>query len=105
MTYDSISRREDLEDMLADPAYFQAIFHTLSKAKELYHSQAEIGLANETIASCVSVNQFWSCLISRERLIRSEPGSPRRAIQTTVGDEGCIRRGKVIRSEMGRAAT
>jgi hypothetical protein len=58
MTYDSISRREDLEDMLADPAYFQAIFHTLSKAKELYHSQAEIGLANETIASALASTAF-----------------------------------------------
>lgn len=46
-----MSRREDLEDVLADPAYFQAIFHTLSKVKELYQSQAELGLANETIAS------------------------------------------------------
>ena len=46
-----MSRREDLEDMLADPSYFQAIFHTLSKVKELYQNQADLGLANETIAS------------------------------------------------------
>lgn len=46
-----MSRREDLEDLLAEPAYFQAIFHSLSKVKELYQSQAELGLANETIAS------------------------------------------------------
>ena len=46
-----MSRRDDLEDMLAEPAYFQAIFHSLSKVKELYQSQAELGLANETIAS------------------------------------------------------
>ena len=37
--------------MLAEPAYFQAIFHSLSEVKELYHSQADVGLANETIAS------------------------------------------------------
>jgi len=43
-------RREDLEDLLADPAYFQAIFHSLDRVKELYKSQAELGLANETIA-------------------------------------------------------
>lgn len=42
--------REDLEDLLADPAYFQAIFHSLDRVKELYKSQAELGLANETIA-------------------------------------------------------
>ncbi|KAH9002762.1 hypothetical protein EDB86DRAFT_3233560 [Lactarius hatsudake] len=43
--------REDLEDVLADPAYFQAIFHTLSNVKELYENQAELRLANETIAN------------------------------------------------------
>ncbi|KAI9451393.1 hypothetical protein F5148DRAFT_1239653 [Russula earlei] len=43
--------RDDLEDLLTDPAYFQAIFHTLPKVKELYQSQAELGLANETIAN------------------------------------------------------
>ena len=49
-TYRNTSRREDLEDMIADPAYFQAIFHTLSKVKELYQrSQAELGLANEQL--------------------------------------------------------
>ncbi|KAF5360682.1 hypothetical protein D9756_004866 [Leucocoprinus leucothites] len=42
--------REDLEDLLADPTYFQAIFHSLDRVKELYTSQAELGLANETIA-------------------------------------------------------
>ncbi|KAH9033314.1 hypothetical protein EDB84DRAFT_1399020 [Lactarius hengduanensis] len=43
--------REDLEDALADPAYFQAIFHTLSSVNELYQNQAELRLANETIAN------------------------------------------------------
>ncbi|ETW81694.1 hypothetical protein HETIRDRAFT_318186 [Heterobasidion irregulare TC 32-1] len=42
--------REDLEDMLVDPAYFQAVFHTLTTVKELYRAQAELGLANESIA-------------------------------------------------------
>ncbi|KXN88108.1 hypothetical protein AN958_07567 [Leucoagaricus sp. SymC.cos] len=42
--------REDLEDLLVDPSYFQAIFHSLDRVKELYKSQAELGLANETIA-------------------------------------------------------
>lgn len=46
-----MSRREDLEDLLAEPAYFQAIFHSLSKVKDLYQNQADLGLANETIAS------------------------------------------------------
>jgi hypothetical protein len=53
IAYGRTSRREDLEDILADPAYFQATFHALSEAKELYHSQAEFGLANETIASAL----------------------------------------------------
>ncbi|TFY83105.1 hypothetical protein EWM64_g912 [Hericium alpestre] len=42
--------REDLEDLLADPMYFQAIFHSLDRVKELYQGQAELGLANESIA-------------------------------------------------------
>ncbi|KAJ8463858.1 hypothetical protein ONZ51_g9975 [Trametes cubensis] len=42
--------REDLEDLLADPAYFQAIFHTLPQVKLLYQGQAELGSANESIA-------------------------------------------------------
>ncbi|KAF9485917.1 hypothetical protein BDN70DRAFT_902945 [Pholiota conissans] len=42
--------REDLEDMLSDPLYFQAVFHSLSFVKDLYRSQAELGHANEAIA-------------------------------------------------------
>lgn len=43
--------REDLEDLLADQSYFQAIFHNLSRVKALYQAQAELTAANETIAS------------------------------------------------------
>ncbi|THH20094.1 hypothetical protein EW146_g1205 [Bondarzewia mesenterica] len=43
--------REDLEDLLIDPAYFQAVFHTLRVVKQLYQAQAELGLANESIAN------------------------------------------------------
>ncbi|KAK7681570.1 hypothetical protein QCA50_015303 [Cerrena zonata] len=42
--------REDLEDILTDPQYFQAIFHTLNQVKQLHQAQADLGLANETIA-------------------------------------------------------
>ncbi|KAI0643142.1 hypothetical protein C8Q79DRAFT_915900 [Trametes meyenii] len=42
--------REDLEDLLADPSYFQAIFHTLPQVKLLYQGQADLGSANENIA-------------------------------------------------------
>ena len=62
ITYSNTSRREDLEDILADPAYFQAIFHSLSKVKELYQSQGELGLANETIASALASSTFGSYL-------------------------------------------
>jgi ESCRT-I complex subunit VPS37 len=58
IAYGNTSRREDLEDMLADPAYFQAIFHTLSKVKELYKGQAELGRANGTIASALTSSIF-----------------------------------------------
>ncbi|KAJ7366983.1 hypothetical protein DFH08DRAFT_182263 [Mycena albidolilacea] len=42
--------REDLEDLLTDPVYFQAIFHSLPRVKAMYQSQAELGMANESIA-------------------------------------------------------
>lgn len=42
--------------MLADPAYFEAIFQALPKVKELYKGQAELGLANESIASASGSN-------------------------------------------------
>ena len=40
-----------MEDLLVDPQYFQAVFHSLPQVKMLYQGQAELGLANETIAS------------------------------------------------------
>jgi len=73
------------ETLHTDPAYFQAIFHMLSKVKELYQSLAELGLANETIASelglkaialagsCEEVDQArtWLCKMNCNKL-RSE---------------------------------
>ena len=47
---DFSGRREDLEDLISDPLYFQAIFHSLGCVKDLYRSQAELGMANEAIA-------------------------------------------------------
>jgi ESCRT-I complex subunit VPS37 len=52
---DRLTRREDLEDMLADPMYFQAIFHSLERVKSLYQAQAELGMANESIASMLAL--------------------------------------------------
>ena len=46
-----ISRRQDLEDLLNDNNYFQAIFHSLPRVKAMYAAQAELGNANESIAS------------------------------------------------------
>ena len=45
------TRREDLEDLISDPVFFQAMFHSLGCVKDLYRSQAELGMANEAIAS------------------------------------------------------
>ncbi|KAJ7644200.1 hypothetical protein FB45DRAFT_290922 [Roridomyces roridus] len=42
--------REDLEDLLNDHVYFQAVFHSLPRVKAMYESQAELGMANESIA-------------------------------------------------------
>ncbi|KAG6820701.1 hypothetical protein H0H93_012754 [Arthromyces matolae] len=44
------SRREDLEDILTDPLYFQTIFHSLDRVRKLYQGQTELGMANESIA-------------------------------------------------------
>ena len=52
--------REDLEDLLADPTYFQAIFHSLTRVKNLHRAQAELGMANESIASRLSFCKFGS---------------------------------------------
>lgn len=43
-------RRQDLEDMLVDPNYFQAVLHSLEKVKAMYQSQTELSMANEVIA-------------------------------------------------------
>lgn len=43
--------REDLEDMLADPMYFQAVFYSLPRVKALYQAQRELGMANESLAN------------------------------------------------------
>ncbi|KAG6377079.1 hypothetical protein JVT61DRAFT_1130 [Boletus reticuloceps] len=37
-------------DLLNDPAYFQAVFHSLPRVEALYQSQTELGMANEAIA-------------------------------------------------------
>ncbi|KAF8310564.1 hypothetical protein DL93DRAFT_2061938 [Clavulina sp. PMI_390] len=41
---------EDLEDLLSDPAYFHAVFHSLPQVKGLFQAQSELGAANEAIA-------------------------------------------------------
>ncbi|KAK0221859.1 hypothetical protein IW262DRAFT_1460135 [Armillaria fumosa] len=42
--------REDLEDLLSDHTYFQAVFHSLPRVKAMFQAQAELGMANEAIA-------------------------------------------------------
>ncbi|KZT37882.1 hypothetical protein SISSUDRAFT_987067 [Sistotremastrum suecicum HHB10207 ss-3] len=42
--------REDLEDLLADPAYFQSILHTLPRVQAMLQALAELGSANMAIA-------------------------------------------------------
>ncbi|KAH9924285.1 uncharacterized protein BXZ73DRAFT_50508 [Epithele typhae] len=42
--------RDDLEELLSDPQYFQAVFHSLPRVKMLYQGQMELAMANETIA-------------------------------------------------------
>lgn len=42
--------REDLEDLLSDHTYFEAVFHSLPRVRAMYDAQAELGLANDSIA-------------------------------------------------------
>lgn len=44
-------RRDDLQDLLHDQQYFQAVFHSLEHVKAIYRGQDEIIMANEAIAS------------------------------------------------------
>ncbi len=46
--------REDLEDMLSDQSYFQAVFHSLPRVKAMYQAQSELGMANEAISSALT---------------------------------------------------
>ena len=43
-------RREDLEDLLVEPAYFHALFHSQNRVQALYQTQTELETANEAIA-------------------------------------------------------
>jgi hypothetical protein len=86
-----ICRREDLEDLLTDPVYFQAIFHSLSRVKSMYQSQAELGMANESIASALSrylrarahVSYFSQNIIWRFKNRSTDYGRRRRRRLTT----------------------
>jgi len=60
MVFNVVRRREDLEDLLSDPVYFQAVFHSLSFVKDLYKSQAELGLANESIARACPIHSAFN---------------------------------------------
>ena len=43
-------RRDDLEALLNDPQYFQAVFHSLPQVKAMLQAQIELGMANEELA-------------------------------------------------------
>lgn len=58
MSYDC-DRREDLEDLLTDPVYFQAVFHSLPRVKAMFQAQAELGMANESIAGAPHVRYVY----------------------------------------------
>lgn len=46
-----LCRRDDLQDLLHDQLYFQALLHSLEHVKAIYRAQDEIVMANEAIAS------------------------------------------------------
>ncbi|KAF5372272.1 hypothetical protein D9757_009640 [Collybiopsis confluens] len=43
--------RQDLEDLLNDSNYFQAVFNSLPRVKAMYDAQTELGNANASIAN------------------------------------------------------
>lgn len=43
-------RREDLEDLLADPQYYDAILNNLPRIKSMNQAQQELANANQSIA-------------------------------------------------------
>jgi ESCRT-I complex subunit VPS37 len=53
-------RKDDIEDLLTDQLYFQAVFHSLPRVKAMVQAQSELGMANETIASEFSLLFFLS---------------------------------------------
>ncbi|GJJ15554.1 hypothetical protein Clacol_009832 [Clathrus columnatus] len=59
--------KEDLEDLLADPQYFQAIFHSLPRVKALIQARSELGMANESIAS-----ELIACIEDQLYALRTE---------------------------------
>ena len=73
-------RREDLEDLLTDPVYFQAIFHSLEQVKALYQAQSELGMANESIASMLSCFSYHSTATEQAR---KQPRSSGTAVSVT----------------------
>lgn len=49
--------REDLEDMLADPEYFQAILHTLPRARALMDEESAMSVEVEGLAQANTAQQ------------------------------------------------
>lgn len=92
------TRREDLEDLLVDPLYFQAIFHSLDRVKALYLSQAELGAANEAIASKIHTLQPTAAAL--HIFCRKQPSFARRALQAPVRNPSRFRRSQSSRSTM-----
>jgi len=52
-----LCRRDDLQDLLQDQQYFQAVFHSLEHVKAIYRAQDEIVMANEAIGSELSYHR------------------------------------------------
>ena len=50
--------REDLEDLLNDPTYFDAMFHSLPRVAALDQALNELASANESIASMYTITSM-----------------------------------------------
>jgi hypothetical protein len=76
--------RQDLEDLLNEPEYFQATFYSLPRVKQILQSQVELGRANEAIAS--KVLYIHSYLSYSKSFCREDARFPRPRIQAAGGD-------------------
>lgn len=63
-------RKQDLEQLVSDPEYFQSVFYSLTHVKDTLQSQVDLGRANADIAStCISYTPGRISHVSLDRTL------------------------------------